>query len=336
MSYPHVQQSEGIGSDSFTDVVTNIVGILIILVLVVGIRAERTVVSVPPAPTVSDEELAALQQEHDHLEHDDQRLSREINMAQQMAAVARAARDALQLELAQRQALLQQGMAQLDAASQTIFELRRKLSIAEGKLARAQADLRQLEARKRASTHRVVNYPTPLSQTVFGKEVHFQLRHGRVTYIPMDELVAAFKAHALKHAHRLQTEPEFTETLGPLEGFRMRYTMERIALPADVQMALGHAGMVGRLREFILLPVAADLGEPLAQARAPQSAFRSRLAGLVPRKTTITLWTYPDSFAAFRTLREDLYLAGFTVAGRPLPEGQPIGGSPDGSKSAAQ
>jgi hypothetical protein len=330
------QPTEGIGSDSFTDVVTNIVGILIILVLVVGIRAERAAVPEPAAPAVSDEELAALRQEHDDLERDDQRLSFEIELAQQMAAAARAARDALQLEVAQREAQLQEGLARLDAESQAAFELRRKLSIAQGKLARAQADLRQLEARKRASTVRLVNYPTPLSQTVFGKEVHFQLRRGRVAYVPMDELVAAFKAHALKHAHRLQTEPEFTETLGPLEGFRMRYTMERIALPADVQMALGHAGMVGRLREFILLPVAADLGEPVAEARGPNSAFRGRLAGLVPRKTTITLWTYPDSFAAFRMLREDLYLAGFTVAGRPLPEGQPIGGSPDGSKSAAQ
>lgn len=336
MSRSPVPRTDSIGSDSFTDVVTNIVGILIILVLVVGIRAERAAVSIPASQAVSDEELATLQQEHDNLERDDQRLSREIDLALQMAAAARAARDALQLELAERQALQQQKLAQLDQESQAAFELRRKLSIAERKLARAQADLKQLEARKRDRTVRVVNYPTPLSQTVFGKEVHFQLRHGRVAYIPMDELVAAFKAHALKHAHRLQAEPEFTETLGPMEGFRMRYTMERIALPADVQMALGHAGMVGRLREFILLPVAGDLGEPLAQARAPHSAFRSRLAGLVPRKTTITLWTYPDSFAAFRTLREDLYLAGFMVAGRPLPEGQPIGGSPDGSKSAAQ
>ncbi|MCL6503188.1 MAG: hypothetical protein K6T86_10915 [Pirellulales bacterium] len=336
MPRPHMPQTESIGSDSFTDVVTNIVGILIILVLVVGIRAERAAVPVAAAPDVTQEELAALRQEHDGLQRDDHRLSEEIELARQLAAAARAARDTLQLELAQRQAQLEEGLSRLDAAEKEQFELRRQLSIAEGKLARAQADLRQLEDRQRQQTVRVVNYPTPLSQTVFGKEIHFQLRRGRVAYVPMDELVAAFKAHALKHAHRLQTEPEFTETLGPLEGFRMRYTMERIALPADVQMALGHAGMVGRLREFILLPISAELGEPLAEARAPQSAFRNRLAGLVPRKTTVTLWTYPDSFAAFRTLREDLYLAGFTVAGRPLPEGQPIGGSPDGSKSAAQ
>jgi hypothetical protein len=38
----------------------------------------------------------------------------------------------------------------------------------------------------------------------------------------------------------------------------------------------------------------------------------------------------------YRTLREQLYQRGYSVAGRPLPEGQPIAGSPFGSKSAAQ
>jgi hypothetical protein len=51
---------------------------------------------------------------------------------------------------------------------------------------------------------------------------------------------------------------------------------------------------------------------------------------------TVTFWTYPDSFAAYRKLRELLYERGYTVAGRPLPMGQPISGSPYGSKTAAQ
>ena len=37
-----------------------------------------------------------------------------------------------------------------------------------------------------------------------------------------------------------------------------------------------------------------------------------------------------------REVKKELYKQGFAVAGRPLPLGQSIGGSPDGTKSAAQ
>jgi hypothetical protein len=52
--------------------------------------------------------------------------------------------------------------------------------------------------------------------------------------------------------------------------------------------------------------------------------------------TTITLWCYPDSFEEFRGLREELHRLGIPTAGRPMPEGAPIGGSTDGSKSVVQ
>jgi hypothetical protein len=52
--------------------------------------------------------------------------------------------------------------------------------------------------------------------------------------------------------------------------------------------------------------------------------------------TTVTLWCYPDSFAAYRQIREELHRLGIPTAGRPLPEGAPIGGSTEGSKSVVQ
>ena len=45
---------------------------------------------------------------------------------------------------------------------------------------------------------------------------------------------------------------------------------------------------------------------------------------------------YPDSFAEFRRLQKFGHEHGFMVAGRPLPEGVPIMGSPNGTKSSAQ
>ncbi len=55
-----------------------------------------------------------------------------------------------------------------------------------------------------------------------------------------------------------------------------------------------------------------------------------------PDRTTVTVWVYPDSFNQFRTLKAELFRRRFLTAGRPLPEGHPIGGSPDGSRSASQ
>ncbi len=91
-----------------------------------------------------------------------------------------------------------------------------------------------------------------------------------------------------------------------------------------------------RLGGWDLLPTSAQLGETLQQALAADSQFRAATARLDPRRTTITLWTYPDSFAQYRALRKELYQLGYAVAGRPLPHRFPIGGSPSGSKSAAE
>jgi hypothetical protein len=50
----------------------------------------------------------------------------------------------------------------------------------------------------------------------------------------------------------------------------------------------------------------------------------------------VTVWVYPDSFPEYRKLKESLYHAGFSVATWPRGEGELIGGSPHGSRSAAQ
>jgi hypothetical protein len=50
----------------------------------------------------------------------------------------------------------------------------------------------------------------------------------------------------------------------------------------------------------------------------------------------VTFWVYPDSFELYSRLRDELVSSGFSVAGRPLPEGMTIRGSPMGSVSAAQ
>ena len=135
---------------------------------------------------------------------------------------------------------------------------------------------------------------------------------------------------------RLQRQPSFTETLGPVGGYRMQYTLERVEIPVDVQMATGRRGFQAQLRNWTLLPTSPNLGEPVDTALAGGSAFHEALSRYRPARTTVTLWTYNDSFAEYRKVKDALFNMGFSTAGRPLPVGVPIQGSPNGTRSAAQ
>ena len=53
------------------------------------------------------------------------------------------------------------------------------------------------------------------------------------------------------------------------------------------------------------------------------SDFRQALAKILPGRTTITIWVYPDGFDAFRQIRKELYRLGYAIAARPLPPGSP-------------
>jgi len=167
-------------------------------------------------------------------------------------------------------------------------------------------------------------------------EAHFQIRAGRITFVPLDDLVKRLKDDAQQKLYKLRSQAELTETIGPMGGFRLRYTLQRFETPVEEMVATGRGGVHVRMTHFELIPVSAELGEPVDVALGPSSEFRQIVSGLRPGRTTITLWTYPDSFGSFRRVKKELFRMGFPTAGRPLPEGLFIGGSPEGSKSRAE
>ena len=75
--------------------------------------------------------------------------------------------------------------------------------------------------------------------------------------------------------------------------------------------------------------------ESLDEALAPGSVFVRELQ-MADVNTTLTFWVYPDSYGTYRQLKEFAHAEGFTVAARPLQEGDAITASPFGSKSAGQ
>jgi hypothetical protein len=330
-------QDNSPGHDSFLDIVANIVGILIILVMVVGVRVRNAPVQaasraddLQPLVTALERDRATQQ----NLYNDVLRTAEQIKAVQSEAAIRHQERIRLGVAVAAMEHEIQSRRSELDAGAQEDFELLRQLSEARVELGKLQQQ-RQYALASKAEPTIVRSYPTPLSTPVDADEAHFQLRGGRIAFIPLDELIAQFKHDARRQAHKLFDVPELTDTIGPIGGFRFRYTLQRQDLAIDTQMATGQTAYA-RLKRWTLIPVASELGERLDDALAEGSQFRRVVAGLEPGKTTITIWTYPDSFAEFRRVKEALYRSGFATAGRPLPEGMPIAGSPDGTKSAAQ
>ncbi|OHB71963.1 MAG: hypothetical protein A2V70_02935 [Planctomycetes bacterium RBG_13_63_9] len=337
MPRPTRQDADAPSHDSFLDIVANMVGILIILVMVVGIRAKNAPVlaSLPRRAGPAELELEQQKVIEESTREDVFKAANEIRRLQNVAILQGGQRDALATMLAAAEHQLQSGRQQMDTGAQETFDLRQRVS--ESKLKLEQLRDQRLWAETTRSEATVVeSYPTPLSRTVDGRQAHYQLRGGRIVPIPLDELVDRFKENAQRQKYRLLESPELTDTVGPLGGFRLRYTMVRQDISPETAMITGRGGSYAELRRWTLIPVSGQLGEPAETALAEGSEFRRSLSKRLPGRNTITIWTYPDSFAEFRQIKKDLYSMGYSVAARPLPHGVPISGSPEGSKSAAE
>ncbi|MGE0610339.1 MAG: hypothetical protein AB7O62_24840 [Pirellulales bacterium] len=319
------------GGDSFMDIVANVVGILIILVICVGVRAKLAPASVPVDERDVAEIAAIGDQVHD-LETDAARTRARMATLASGAASRLSEQSRLHQLLADKRDELEELGAHALAAEDQRTALQKEYSIASAYLERLNRELAEAQKPK-GKTTLIESYPTPISRTVDGDEAHFQLLEGRITYVPLEDLLSKLRSSAVNQIWRLKDQSETTDTIGPIGGFRMRYTMERVELHGNGRTS---GGTFAQLSEWTLVPVQGKMGEPVEQALGERSNFRRALAGIDPRLTSITIWTYPDSFAEFRVIKKELFRLGYATAGRPLPEGHPIGGSPQGSKSSAQ
>jgi hypothetical protein len=148
-------------------------------------------------------------------------------------------------------------------------------------------------------------------------------------------MLERMKADAHEQVQKLRDAPRVELSLPVINSFGARYILRR----ADVKIEtkVGTATRQGiELEKLYFVDAEPNLGQPFAEAMLSGSEFRSRLSGRPPQQTTVTIWVYPDSFEQFRTLKAELFKQGFLTAARPMPAGHPIGGSPDGSRSAAE
>ncbi len=379
------------GSDSFLDIVANMVGILIILIVIAGLRVSRAPVAlprdtadangVPPgiqvdlpadgfapettAPQVPDEpadnvaesdrapalaesavapgpqlppappepppelvaragELRALIVETtaaiERSQQNDVRQGEDGAAKQQelTALLADVERERVALQTEQRRAA--------DAGA-ALDDAKRRLAAATAELEAAQA----APARTQVLKHRV----TAIGHVVDGDEVHFRIEGNRVSVVPIDALARELKARVENNRDALLKLQRYEGTIGPTEGYRMHYLIERRHVSVLEELRYGRGFVRMGVAFWELEPQPGAVTESADEAFARGSRFRQALDSASPT-ATLTLWVYPDSFELCRRLTEHVRSAGFEVASRPLPFGVPIAGSPDGSKSVAQ
>ncbi len=333
-----VEENEAVNADSFLDIVASVVSVLIIMVMVTGLKIKNTPIEAPPSPEAAQSGAALARDltREQSIRDEVLDIQAEIRQVEGQAAVQSREQDRL--------------AGAVRGLEQHVEAVRRErerptpqdLETAE-ELAAAHATLAQLERERAAAvngpapTERVQCYPTPLGRTVEGREVHFQLRGGRITLVPIQELIEAGIADAKRKLGRLDDRhPEMTDAVGPIDGFRGNYTIQLHEYTPDEARQSGRHGTGIRVKRFTFVPLDERLGETLAEALAEGSQFHLILSERRLRDATVTVWVYPDSFAAFRRVKQDLYRLGFPVAARPLPDGAPISASPSGSKSTAE
>ncbi|MBM4069213.1 MAG: hypothetical protein FJ271_09750 [Planctomycetes bacterium] len=173
--------------------------------------------------------------------------------------------------------------------------------------------------------NKVLRFRTPLSKPVATDELMFECRGGRVTFIDLPAFLLEIEHQVRDLQDQLERRGRAVAVTSSIGAFRLNYGVQRQGYLASV---LFH--------RWVLEPITDNRGETFEQALKSGSSFRQALEGALPDHTVVTFWVYPDSFGLFRQLRDVLYHNGMEVAGRPLPTGVPIMGSSDGTASRGQ
>ena len=329
------------GQDSFLDIMANLVGILVILVVLVGAQAQSSW-NRPAEDTAKRETIEDLQKQLESAAREARSRQLENEELERKIASHCSVVDQLQ---EQRHAML----VQMSMVKRELEKKNQENTIAENEHLTAQAKLDELkyqlvstrkkisavESSQQSRVEEIEHFPAPIAKTVFTEEVHFQLKGGRLTFVPMDALLERMKSEWKVKAEKLLLSSNTYETVGPIGEFRLQYQ-----LASKIVKVPTERGAVDRriteFDHFVLKPLSSQTGDDVASALADGSAFRQRIGRLNPERTTVSLWVYPDSYDDLATLKKQLREEGFQIATWPLQFGKLISGGPGGFRAASQ
>ncbi len=337
-----VEEIGGDGQDSFLDVVSNLVGVLIILVMIAGTRARNvaadaaleqavesstsqnaeTAAYVAAAKTFAKarQNLVRLQNETEDLN------ARTLDVERQADAAENEYRVALQT-LAEIDAEIERASRRRSDADKIAFDLKSEIFEKE----KRRDDLRQekdalADARPQATV--LENLPTPISRPVDGREGFFRLKNGRLSHVPLNEFQERVRLYFKNFRGNFEKET-LEDAFGPSEGYTFHFFVDLEKRRSGDEIVYS-----ANFRYGECVPQSDELGEPVDEALSnPDSVFRQKLLKYVRDDTTITVFVYQDSFEYLRDVKKFIFSAGYQLALRPLPDNAPIAVSPEGTAS---
>ena len=337
------------GQDSFLDIVANLVGILIILVVVVGTQAKIAWQPEAIPPDRSDE-ITALQAEQDRatLQMNKVQLDNQLlhdSIEQQAAYNLALSKQRFEM-LVNIEKIKQEIQQAKEDQQQQLSESQRAFAVLQAdknRLSRKLEDLtRAISATSTAAepaNETIEHFPNPIAKTIFSEEVHFQIRNGLIAYVPLEELIARMKADWKVKGDQVAQNPVTVDTVGPIQNFRLQYELSSQRVSQATSQGVVQRTMI-QFSGFQLFPSSEQLGVRVAESIATEnemsSEFQSILRQFPSGKTTVSLWVYPDSFSEYNQVKNWLYQQGYQVACWPLEADRWIAGGPNGFRTSAQ
>ncbi len=341
-----------LGHDAFLDIIANLVGVLIILVVVVGSQSTKAIEEIKTQSVLEEKNTFADIEANDPPANDDQ--MQELAQFAMRAASAQADSDrleamvrrydqdiknrehqrALMLDLlSEAKAAWESEKNRFDATATLLAERNREFSVVTKQLAELQGERERIEGQEQPVVA-VQHLPTPMAKKAFGDEVHFRLKNNLVSVVPQKALFEAVRDACVPDLRTSKTGL-IKSAVGPIRGYVCRFVMNK---EQELVQLNGQRGIRATI-EPVRLSIEAltePIGQPLEQMLVRGSELEIELAGRDPATTVVVVYVYPDSFAAFRTLKEFLYAQGFATDGKPMQKDQPILFAQDGIETVAQ
>ena len=317
------------GGDSFLDIVANIVGILVLLVVVVGVRAGRAII-MPEAVVAEDvESIEALQTQLGDIVRKAYATQSEITelagkVVSTLGEVERrdALRESAVIYNTKLRAELDEARNSLNVDDQRSLESHNAIAQAQLKLDRLTREQVALSSVAPEPDAEIVEVaPTPIVNGQAEELISFRLQKGRLVYVPLNELAKDLSKSI--HVPTLidPAKPVVTrETIGPIEGF-----VGEAEIGWSIRAAGGRVGPLPVLNMLRLREVTPLRGEEPEQAFSPGGYVSSRIELLDPKFVVIQLYIYADSFDTCSGVVNKFRERGFRVAQFLKTDGSPIG-----------
>jgi hypothetical protein len=351
---PEIQEESA--QDSFLDVIANLVGVIIILVMLVGSKATRDVLKgtgklAEPSPVSAPQELTigneALEKKLDSAKLAAMASRAELEkVATQLVRIRDEAAefDNNRVTLAMHRKIIEEDIelrrGHLDAEQQDEFDVQRR--IAESQIKLDQLTKQQMGLLAGPETVELLeSMPTPLARDVDGQSLYLRLKAGQLSVVPINELMSEATNHVDDIRRKLQQQGKAVETFGPLEGYRIQLTIIRQADPTQVTGP--RAGQLERysVQQYVdILPTADSIGQEVEVALAPGGSVYRYLEEHRRQTPTVLVLLHTDSFKHCAFIKRTLWQMGLSVAMFPIGPDDPlrasIGSSAGGVGISAQ